>query len=88
MYDFVYFTLALSPYYFTIFLFLNSNSMILTIFCVCPDNSTFFISLILSFILFRRHIHEQGEATFRIRFLKGDKNPEDAYEFPDDRFVA
>ena len=24
---------------------------------------------------------------FRIRFLKGDKNPEDSYEFPDDRFV-
>ena len=40
------------------------------------------------FICFRRHIHEQGEITFRIRFLKGDKNPEDQYEFADDRFVV
>jgi len=33
----------------------------------------------------QHHIHEQGEVVFRIRFLKGDKSPEDPYEFPDDR---
>ena len=39
------------------------------------------------FCRYRHHIHEQSDATFRIKFRKGDENPENDYEFPDDRFV-
>ena len=40
-----------------------------------------------AFCSFRHHIHDELGVTFRIKFLKGDESPENAYEFPSDRFV-